>query len=685
MKTMKKIFAILTVGMLLLPAVLSAKTDYKENYNYKRAMDYWNKDDAKCMEWLRKEIDECPKNGYAYYRLSALLRKSGEWGEALTMANKGLELLKKDKEWGPYTYLERAEVYLGLGDSLTALQDMNAMLRMSPDDTDLLQSRGNLLYELHRYDEAAVDFNSFIKQSPGSTYGYMALGRNAMEQDDLEEAIRQFTYCTKLSPSYGQAYAFRAEVYAKQHKWREAVDDVITCLQNNQSENKAFRVMETLADSSFQLLNIRMKAQYRKDPTNAYWPMLLADVCGRKERYAEALKYNQVAFDISGHPSVAAQVAQTQVMMGQYDEALKMMDRACELDSTNIDLVYTRAQIKEEAALYDDALADYEKYIAAYPDHAQGYENKASCLERMGRIDEAQEALESALAHNPKSPQSNLLQGKILKLQGDMAGARPFLEEAIAQDKNNRSMHHSMYAYLYLEKYDSLEAVQKRLLERDAANPNNGNLYNVACLYALRGDTAQAMSYLKQSLKAGFISFNHARKDRDFGAMLEAPDFLNLLAEYEARFAENQGIKIDIPLAPDARMEGEEQDIPFTKEGGVFKVKCSINELPLYFIFDTGASDVTMSTVEATFMFKNGFLSPSDITGKQHYITADGNISEGTTILLRSVTFGGVTLTNVKASVVASQNAPLLLGQSVLSRLGHIEIDNQKKVIRIKK
>ena len=92
-----------------------------------------------------------------------------------------------------------------------------------------------------------------------------------------------------------------------------------------------------------------------------------------------------------------------------------------------------------------------------------------------------------------------------------------------------------------------------------------------------------------------------------------------------------------------------------------------------------------MSMVEATFMFKNGYLSSKDITGRQHYMTANGEISEGTTILLRSVTFGDITLYNVKASVVASQNAPLLLGQSVFARLGHIEIDNQKKVIRIKK
>ena len=64
-------------------------------------------------------------------------------------------------------------------------------------------------------------------------------------------------------------------------------------------------------------------------------------------------------------------------------------------------------------------------------------------------------------------------------------------------------------------------------------------------------------------------------------------------------------------------------------------------------------------------------------------MTANGEIAEGTAVRLREVDFGGMKLTNVKASVVRSQTAPLLLGQSVLQRLGRIEIDNVNRVIRV--
>lgn len=92
---------------------------------------------------------------------------------------------------------------------------------------------------------------------------------------------------------------------------------------------------------------------------------------------------------------------------------------------------------------------------------------------------------------------------------------------------------------------------------------------------------------------------------------------------------------------------------------------------------------MTLSMVEATFMMKNNYLSPNNVIGNRQYMDANGNVSVGTLLNLKNVHFGGLNLNNVRASVVRNQKAPLLLGQSVLSRLGKIEIDNKKNIIRI--
>lgn len=115
--------------------------------------------------------------------------------------------------------------------------------------------------------------------------------------------------------------------------------------------------------------------------------------------------------------------------------------------------------------------------------------------------------------------------------------------------------------------------------------------------------------------------------------------------------------------------------IRMEKVNGVFMIPCEVNGLSLRFVFDTGASDVSISLTEALFMLKNGYLKEDDILGTEYYRLANGDIQEGTRIKLRVIRLGGAELRDVDASVVHTARAPLLLGQSALSKLGKIQFD----------
>lgn len=121
--------------------------------------------------------------------------------------------------------------------------------------------------------------------------------------------------------------------------------------------------------------------------------------------------------------------------------------------------------------------------------------------------------------------------------------------------------------------------------------------------------------------------------------------------------------------------------IHMENEGGVYKVPCTINGLKLKFIFDTGASNVFISQTYAEMMLENGYLDESDIKGLSQSTIADGSIVDNVVINLRTVEVGGLVLENVSAMVVPSQNAPLLLGQSVIQRLGKVTFEGEYLVI----
>ncbi len=119
------------------------------------------------------------------------------------------------------------------------------------------------------------------------------------------------------------------------------------------------------------------------------------------------------------------------------------------------------------------------------------------------------------------------------------------------------------------------------------------------------------------------------------------------------------------------------------REGGVCYVIVKINGVDMEVIIDTGASDVVISSIEALFLLKQGKLTEDDIIGTSYYKIANGTISAGTVIRLKSVQIGDRILTDVRATVVDNMEAPLLLGQSALDRFNTVSIDYTNNTINI--
>lgn len=117
------------------------------------------------------------------------------------------------------------------------------------------------------------------------------------------------------------------------------------------------------------------------------------------------------------------------------------------------------------------------------------------------------------------------------------------------------------------------------------------------------------------------------------------------------------------------------------KVNGVYQIPCKVNGIEMKFIFDTGASDISISKTEANFLAKQGLLKEDDIVGIQKYQIADGSISEGTKIIIREIKIKDIFINNISATVVDNDNAPLLFGQSALSKFGRFEIE--KDILRI--
>lgn len=668
---------ILSILVLCSSVMLADNIKRPDSYNYSRGVEAINNNNSEeALDYLNKEINEHPDNGYAFAWIALVRNYNEEFGRALTAANVAVKKIpSKDKEYKAFAYGTRAQVYLNLKDTIQALKDYSQAINIVPDDDRFYNQRAQVYYEQGKYDLADKDYLKMISLKEGDVMGYMGIGRNANAQKRYEDAIKQFDYVVKLEPNYSSAYSFRAESYIGLKKYNEAIDDVISALGIDRDQ-KAFYELQELADSAFEQTVAKLKVQKIKEPNEQSWDYDLGIVYERAAKYNKAIAYYKESLEKESNIITASRISSCYDDLGDYDKALEYCNQAIALDSVKANYLYEKANILDNAGRTQEAIKTMSDYIANTPDEPAGYYQRGWFKDHSGDIEGALEDYTMAITLQPNVAYAYLNRGVLYRLKGENAKAESDFKQVVRLDSIPEEAECSFYAYYYLGQKDKAIEILNTILDKD----KKGNCYDAACLYSVMGEKEKALSYLRQSLEDGYRRFAHIKRDRDLNNIRNTEEFKVLMKEYEEKHLQEIAADAD---GDDSAYELKVEEIPFTKEGGVCKVKCAINGLPLHFIFDTGAADVSISSVEATFMAKNDFLSSSDIIGKQNYQTADGNITEGTVINLKDVKLGSLHLNNIKASVVRKQAAPLLLGQSVLSKLGKIEIDNTKKVLRI--
>lgn len=668
---------ILSILVLCSSVMLADNIKRPDSYNYSRGVEAINNNNAEeALDYLNKEINEHPDNGYAFAWIALVRNYNEEFGRALTAANVAVKKIpSKDKEYKAFAYGTRAQVYLNLEDTIQALKDYSQAINIVPDDDRFYNQRAQVYYEQGKYDLADKDYLKMISLKEGDVMGYMGIGRNANAQKRYEDAIKQFDYVVKLEPNYSSAYSFRAESYIGLKKYNEAIDDVISALGIDR-DRKVFYELQELADSAFEQTVAKLKVQKIKEPNEQSWDYDLGIVYERAAKYNKAIAYYKESLEKESNIITASRISSCYDDLGDYDKALEYCNQAIALDSVKANYLYEKANILDNAGRTQEAIKTMSDYIANTPDEPAGYYQRGWFKDHSGDIEGALEDYTMAITLQPNVAYAYLNRGVLYRLKGENAKAESDFKQVVRLDSIPEEAECSFYAYYYLGQKDKAIEILNTILDKD----KKGNCYDAACLYSVMGEKEKALSYLRQSLEDGYRRFAHIKRDRDLNNIRNTEEFKVLLKEYEEKHLQEIAADAD---GDDSAYELKVEEISFTKEGGVCKVKCVINGLPLHFIFDTGATDVSISSVEATFMAKNDFLSSSDIIGKQNYQTADGNITEGTVINLKDVKLGSLHLNNIKASVVRNQAAPLLLGQSVLSKLGKIEIDNTKKVLRI--
>lgn len=666
---------------LLLLAVCATFVCAKEpqrptSYNYQRGVEAVNNDqDEEAEKYLNQELADNPKNGYAYAWLAGIELRKDEIGSAISMLNNSIKYIPKaDKYYHAWANKTLSGIYYDLNDTIKCIDYATRAVKSEPKNIEWWRFRGVLYLEFEQYDNAIADFDEMIRLNPNAENGYMWKGKTYYQLKQYDKAIKQYQYAGKLA-TRSYIYSNLAESQIQLQYYEEAADNIIKAFKEEHFEDLATDLLANANEELTAELMPRLNVQINANPNSLEWYMYKLYLYRANKNYEQAILCTEKIKELDADPYFDAILSSLYRNMGDFATALHYAQVAYAADTTETDYMEQLTNVYSDLDSLEQCLQIYDSYIAQYPESEAAYHMRAQTHFLASNYTSAIDDYTTTITLDTKDTYARYMRGRAHYIMGDTLKANKDFQRVV--DDTNDAIE-TAFALIFLGSHEEARHLADSILIADSVE--HSERYNIACCYSMLGEIELAFAALEDELKDGYVQFNHIRRDVDL-IPLHGERLDSLLSIYETKVQE----RIRTFKGEECVDATEEKvvEIPFIKTGGVTKVDCTINNLPLNFIFDTGASEVTISQVEANFMYKNGYLDSRDIVGKKTYQVATGAIAVGTTIILKQIEFGGLILRDVRASVVETQNAPLLLGQTVLQRLGKIEIDNSQRILKI--
>lgn len=686
---MKKLISLLSALLLTVTSVslYAQKTNTGNDYNLRKAYEVLreNNDYDKALKLVSQQLKDTPDYVDALYLRIRIYQQEGEYGKALADVNHAIRVNKPKKTGMEQSilYWWQNYAYAGLEDNEKAAAAAGTAYKLAQKEKSeyyrtIAFDYGRALYNIDDLDGSDAVFRKMRAEDETDAGAMFGLARNMVKREQYDAAEEMLLSAIRVREAYPQPYALLVNVYDKKGEYNKAIDAAIEYVDKD--SDASYRILINAGKKTLNYAIANMRAMKKSSDKPIYWQALIAELYYAAGKYELALKENTKLEEEAGKdPRLHSRKAECYRHLGMHEAAITELDLAMK-DGVNWNDLCEQGICYRLTGNFEKAIEDFTAAIEEDPRYAFPYYSRGWCYELTGRNDLALEDYNLGIDIDPDYPYIFLERGLVLKKMGRIDEARVDFETAVAKDTVATDGSSTHYALHELGRDDEALAWMQKIIDEDPSDA--GNWYDFSCLYTRMNRIEDAMKALEKAFELGYRNFGHLEYDYDMDRLRNLPSYKELVTKYRAIHEEFLR-KSDIPVVDPT--EPIISEIAFTRHiGGTFEVPCQINGLPLQMIFDTGASDVTISSVEANFMLKNRYLSDKDIKGKRYYQVATGELSAGAVITLREVMIGDVLLKDVDASVVNNQRAPLLLGQSAMERFGTITIDNEHNKLIIK-
>lgn len=410
------------------------------------------KEAGQAIEEYLRALRRDPTSVFLKAKLASLYFGEGKVDDALRFADRVSETDGADSE----VALLVAGVYAQAGKVEQALVMYDRAIQAGPENTDAHFSKGLLLVNLKRYEEAEAAFLRGIEFAQHNPIGYYYLGRIKMEQQDPAAAVGHYRRAVDLRPTFEPAQIALASAYEVQGDHDQAV------------------------------------AVYRRylheiNPSSKEVRQRLVKLYLRKKDYTQAL--DLLGKTLEEDPQDLEALLRTSLIHGelkQYDRAIASLKQILAVRPGEVKIRDYLGLMYEESKKYEDAIETYRANLKLQPHYYDGRMHLGFLLYRLNRYDEAVPHLSEAVNLNPQKPDGFILLG-LTHLQAErFEQALAAFQQGVRHNPSSPDLHFNLgTAYDKLDQFDEVVEAMNTALELDPEHADALNYLGYS--YADRG------------------------------------------------------------------------------------------------------------------------------------------------------------------------------------------------------
>ena len=450
-------------------------------------------------EAVYRETVELFDTSQAWQLLGVFYRNAGRSAEARQAIEKALEKARKEP---PGLRFALADILIAEGDYAAAEEIANSL--QEPSYRSLIRGSAKLA----QGDPAAAlkQLEAGLRLWPNNAGARYAAGQAALQLGDLQRALAEYREATRVDEKATDAALAMARIYYSLHKHSPAQQFAERHIATRPFENgdahviaiRAAAEQENYAKAERLLENLNARPGMRNLVVVEH-----AWVVRKRDGYEAAVAVvENSGLDLTDSANAMAltSMALDLISLGRQEEALRRVDKALAKHPSDPPLLDIQSRLLARMGRNDEALAAVEKALSVDPDFGPALEVRATYAEQAGNLEAALADFDRAAASDPTNAEYAYRAARIAMKRGEAEESIRRLRKVVSLSPGHVAATNDL-AWRLAERGQELDLALDLANRATQLDRRPETLDTLGWVQYKRGDVEAALSSFEASLR----------------------------------------------------------------------------------------------------------------------------------------------------------------------------------------